>query len=66
MKSKYPNKIAKAKFSEVMLENGVWTLRIEVEMRTGVLAAATRILVLKIDPDTTNVVGYSESAPPKA
>ena len=66
MKRKYSGKIAKVKFNQVLLQDGVWTLKADVEMRTGVLSTAPRTLMLKIEADTTNVIGYSESPAPRS
>jgi hypothetical protein len=61
MRRRYGNKISKVRFHEVMLQDGVWTLRAEAEVPKGVLSTAPVSIVLKVDADAPNVVGYSES-----
>lgn len=35
LKSKYRDKLAKRRFNQVMLESGIWQLKAESELRTG-------------------------------
>jgi hypothetical protein len=64
MKHKYSGKIAKSKFNQVMLQNGIWTIRADIEIRKGVLQTVPWTLIMRIDANTTNVIGYTESPRP--
>jgi len=61
MKKKYGDKLGKVKFTEVMGENGVWNVKATVKLSTGLLAFKPHLVQLKIDSNTTDVLGYSET-----
>jgi hypothetical protein len=62
LQSKYRNRIAKLRFSQVMLESGVWTIRAELELKQGVLSTIRQDFVLKIDGTSGKVLGYREGS----
>ena len=51
----------KVKFDEIMLEGDVWTLRGKLGLRGGLLAEPKQNIVIRINSETTQVVGYSEA-----
>lgn len=59
MEKKYGKKLGKVKFVEVMVEGGVWTLKAQVKLATGVLLVKPHVVQLKIDSASMNVLGYS-------
>jgi hypothetical protein len=63
LSQRYKRRIAKLGFPTVSLDAGIWTVRAEVRLRSGVLSVVNRTVFLKIDPGTTNVIGYSETSP---
>jgi hypothetical protein len=65
LEKKYAKKLGKVKFVGAMLENGVWNVKAEVKLSTGVLSLSSRIVEVRIDPTSTDVLGYSESEPPE-
>lgn len=59
MEKKYGKRLGKVKFVEVMGEGGVWTIKANVKLATGVLLIKPHIIQLKIDSTSMNVLGYS-------
>ena len=59
LNNKYSNRIGRTSFNQVVLENGIWTLRADVQFR-GVLSPAPKIVLLKVDSLTTKVVSFLE------
>lgn len=59
MQRKYGRRLGKVKFVEVMVEAGVWTVKANVKLATGVLLIKPHIVQLKIDSTSMNVIGYS-------
>lgn len=61
LERKYGKKLGKVKFVEVMSDNGVWNVKANVRLATGVLSITSHLVQLKIDSHSTDVLGYSES-----
>ncbi len=61
MQKRYGNKLGKVKFVEVMGENGVWTVKANVKLSTGPLAFKPHLVQVKIDSNSTEILGYSEA-----
>ncbi|MDE1858118.1 MAG: hypothetical protein KGI26_03510 [Thaumarchaeota archaeon] len=61
MQKKYGKKLGKVKFTEVMSDGGVWTVKANVKLTVGVLLIKPHIVQVKIDAGTTEVLGYSET-----
>jgi hypothetical protein len=61
LEKKYGKKMMKLKFVEVMGEGGLWNVKARVKISTGVLAVTPMLVQLKIDSNSTDVLGYAES-----
>lgn len=61
LERKYQKKFGKLKFVEVMSEDGVWDVKVEMKLATGMLTMAPHIVHLKIDAHSTEILGYSQS-----
>ncbi len=61
LQRKYGKKLGKVKFAEVMGDNGVWNVKANVRLATGVLSITSHVVQLKIDAHSTEILGYSES-----
>lgn len=61
LERKYGKKLGKVKFVEVMSDNGVWNVKANVKLATGVLLINSHLVQLKIDSHSMDVLGYSES-----
>jgi hypothetical protein len=61
LERKYGKKMMKLKFVEVMGEGGVWNVKAQVRISTGVLAVTPMLVQLKIDSNSTDILGYAES-----
>jgi hypothetical protein len=61
MEKRYGSRLGKVKFVEVMSENGTWTVKANVKLAAGLLAFKPYLIQLKIDSNTTDVLGYSET-----
>ncbi len=61
IQKRYGKKLGKLKFIEVMSDEGVWTVKASVKLATGVLSITPHIVQLRIDAQSTDVLGYSES-----
>ena len=61
MKRKYGKKLGRVKFTEVMGDNGVWSVRASVKLAVGVLLVEPHTIQVKIDAGTAEVLGYSET-----
>jgi hypothetical protein len=61
LERKYGKKIQKLKFVEVMGDNGVWTVKAQVRLATGVLAVTPMLVQLKIDSKSPDILGYAEN-----
>lgn len=61
LKSKYRGKLAKHRFNQVLLENGVWQLKAELELKTGVLKTEPKSFSMSIEASTGKVLGYKEA-----
>jgi hypothetical protein len=61
LERKYGKKMTKLKFVEVMGEGGVWNVKAQVRVATGVLAVTPMLVQLKIDSNSTDILGYAES-----
>lgn len=59
MEKKYGRGLGKVKFVEVMSEGGVWTIKANIRLATGVLLIKPHVIQLKIDSASMNVLGYS-------
>ena len=62
MEKRYGKKLGKVKFVEVMSDNGVWNVKANVKLATGVLSIKPHIIQIKIDSNSNEVLGYSENA----
>ncbi|MDG7008586.1 MAG: hypothetical protein JRN06_10145 [Nitrososphaerota archaeon] len=60
LKQRYPRRLAKASISHVMLEGGTWTVKANLEIRGDLFGRKKSTLMLRIDPESMNVVGYSD------
>ena len=61
MEKKYGDKLGKVKFVEVMGENGIWSVKANVKLASGLLAFKPHLIQLKIDSNSTDILGYSET-----
>ncbi len=61
MQKRYGNRLGKVKFVEVMGENGVWSVKANVKLSTGLLTFKPHLVQVKIDSGSTEILGYSES-----
>lgn len=60
LKSKYRDKLAKHRFSQVMLENGIWQVKAELQLRMGVLSVERKSFAMSVEANTGKVLGYKE------
>ncbi len=65
MERRYGKKLGKVRFVEVMSESGVWTVKANVKLATGVLTIKPHIVQLRIDSGSNEVLGYSETEVPE-
>lgn len=65
LKAKYGGKLSNIKFTEVMLEGDVWNIRLDGTLNRGLLDLSKRVIVVRVNADTTDVVGYSDNPKPK-
>lgn len=61
MQKRYGKKLGKVKFVEVMGDNGIWNVKANVKLATGVLTIKPHLVQLKIDSNSMDVLGYSET-----
>lgn len=61
MEKRYGSRLGKVRFIEVMSDNGVWTVKANVKLATGLLAFKPYVVQLKIDSNSTDILGYSEA-----
>ncbi len=61
MEKRYGEKLGKVKFVEVMGENGVWIVKANVKLSSGLLTFKPHLVQVKIDSNSTDVLGYSET-----
>ncbi len=61
MEKRYGDKLGKVKFVEVMGENGIWMVKANVKLSNGLLAFKPHLVQVKIDSNSTDVLGYSET-----
>ncbi len=61
LQRKYGKRLGKMKFVEVMSEGGVWNVGVKVKLATGVLALTSHMIHLKIDSQSTDILGYSDT-----
>lgn len=62
LKRKYPKRMGRIQFGHVMLDNGIWTVKANVEAGS-ILSSSRKSVLLRIDSRTTNVIGYSDETP---
>ena len=62
LRSKYRDKLAKNRFNQVMLENGIWQVKAELQLRTGVLSVERKSFSMSIEANTGKVLGYKEGS----
>ena len=61
LERKYGKRLGKLKFVEVMNEAGVWNVKVQTRLATGVLSVVPHLLQLKIDAHSTEILGYAET-----
>lgn len=61
LQKKYGKRLGRVKFVEVMKEGGVWTVKANVKLASGVLLIKPHKVQVKIDSSSTEVLGYSET-----
>ncbi len=61
LERKYGKKLGKLKFIEVMSTDGVWDVKVETKLATGVLSVSPHVVHLRIDAHSTEILGYSQS-----
>ena len=61
MQKRYGDKLGKVRFIEVMGEGGVWTVKANVKLSSGLLAFKPHLVQMKIDSNSTDILGYSET-----
>ena len=61
LKNKFHDKVKKVRFSQVALENGVWQIKAELDLKAGFRNAVRHQLSLSVDSVTGNVLSYKES-----
>ncbi|MCL4355950.1 MAG: hypothetical protein JRN56_01230 [Nitrososphaerota archaeon] len=60
LQRKYGKRLGKVKFIEVMKESDYWTVKANVKLASGVLLVKPHLVQVKIDSNSTQVLGYSE------
>ena len=60
LQRKYGKRLGKIKFVEVMRENDHWMVKASVKLASGVLLVKPHMVQIKIDSNSTYVLGYSE------
>ena len=66
LKKKFVDKLKKTRMTNASLSDAAWNVRVEVELSSGVLSTAHRVIILKIDANSAKVVSYSESDKPSS
>jgi len=61
MERRYGKGMGKVKFVEVTSENGVWTVKATVNLTSGFFEVKPHLVLLKIDSNSMNIVGYSDT-----
>jgi hypothetical protein len=62
LKSKYHGKLAKHRFNEVTLEGGIWHLKAELQLKTGILSVERKPFSISVEASTGKVLGYKEGS----
>ena len=60
LKQRHLKRLGKAKISHVMLEGGTWTVKANLEIKGDLFGRTKSTVMLKIDSESMNVVGYSD------
>ncbi|MDG6899126.1 MAG: hypothetical protein JRM91_01415 [Nitrososphaerota archaeon] len=60
LQRKYGKRLGKIKFVEVMRESDHWMVKANVKLASGVLLVKPHMVQIKIDSNSTHVLGYSE------
>ncbi|MDG6937757.1 MAG: hypothetical protein JRN42_04355 [Nitrososphaerota archaeon] len=61
LQKKYGKRLGRVKFVEVLKDSDVWTVRANVKLSSGVLLIKPHMVQVKIDSNSTQVLGYSEA-----
>jgi hypothetical protein len=61
MEKRYGKGMGKVKFIEVTNENGVWAVKATVKLASGFFEVKPHLVLLKIDSNSMNIVGYSDT-----
>jgi hypothetical protein len=61
LKNKFHEKVSKIRFSQVKLENGIWQIKAELDLKVGLLRRVRHYLSLTVDSITRDVLSYEES-----
>jgi hypothetical protein len=62
LKNKFHDKVKKIRFSQVALENGIWQVKAELDLKTGIMRKARHQLSVSIDSTAGKVLSYKEGA----
>ena len=60
LKNKFHDKVKKIRFSQVVLENGIWQVKAELDLKTGITSKARHQLSVSIDSLAGKVLSYKE------
>ncbi len=60
LKNKFHDKVKRIRFSQVVLENGIWQVKAELDLRTGFMRKARHQLSVSIDSVEGKVLSYKE------
>ncbi len=61
MQKRYGNKLSRVKCVKVMGDSGIWTVKVNVKLSTGLLAFEPHLVQVKIESGSTEILGYSET-----
>ncbi|MDG6898946.1 MAG: hypothetical protein JRN12_02265 [Nitrososphaerota archaeon] len=61
LQKKYGKRLGRVRFFEVMKEGDVWTVKANLKLVSGVLMAKPYFVQVKVDSNSTQVLGYSEA-----
>ena len=62
---RHPKRLGKVVFNGVMLEGTTWTIKLMAEVKGTLLDKSRVSYVIKVDSESTKVVGYSQETSEK-
>ena len=63
---RHPKRLGKVVFNEVMLEGTTWSIRATAEIKGDLLDKTRIAYAIKVDSETTKVIGYSQEKAEKS